>query len=152
MLRVCIDTVWPQPSSRPLLEDVQPFDPVQILEYGLSHIYPDTIRDQLVQKKYGPAESSFQAALYCALNGLLPEPMVCLFEPRAKDQDRLDLIIVDKTNELKLGGYELKTNSLTRSEFKKSFKQARGYAKYYGITVHLVNFSLLGHLIEDVSV
>ncbi|CAG8481699.1 5797_t:CDS:2 [Paraglomus brasilianum] len=51
-----------------------------LLELGLQNISPATIIDRLVQNKDGPQESSFQVALYSALNSILPDTMVCLFE------------------------------------------------------------------------
>jgi hypothetical protein len=67
--------------------------------------------------------------------------MVCL---EAKELEHLDLIIVDKINQIKLAGYELKTNNVTKADLRKSFIQAKGYADFYKIKVHLINFCLQG--------
>jgi hypothetical protein len=86
---------YSRPTDRFSIEDISPlFDAIKLLTYGLPHIFPTTIRDVLVQNKHGPAELSFQAALYSAFNGLLPTSMICLFEAKAKDREQLDLLVV----------------------------------------------------------
>ena len=87
---------------------ISPFDAIKLLTYGLPHISPATIKHALVQNKDGPAEPSFQAALYSAFNDLLPTSMICLFEAKAKGREQLDLLVVDGTDSL--AGYELKVN------------------------------------------
>jgi hypothetical protein len=64
MLRLCVDTLWPRPTDRLLVEDISPFDPIKLLTYCLPHFSPPVIKHILVQNKDGPAEASFHAALY----------------------------------------------------------------------------------------
>lgn len=47
--------------------------------------------------------------------------MSCLFEPKHKDNEQLDLIVVDGNNEL--AGYELKVINNTEGDFRKSLEQ-----------------------------
>jgi len=115
------------------------------LELGLQNISPATIVDGLVQNKNGPQESSFQVALYSALNGILPDTMKCLFETRAEGRTQLDLMVT-KTS-LNWTGYELKTNLSSPVHFENHFAQVLGYSQYYNIPIHLVNFYLEGHSI-----
>jgi len=128
------------------IDDISPFDAIKLLTYGLPHISPATIKHALVQNKDGPAEPSFQAALYSAFNGLLSTSMICLFEAKAKGREQLDLLVVDGTD--RLAGYELKVND-TEADLRKDFKQAKGYADYYGITIYLLNFCLEGHVVPE---
>jgi len=60
ILRVCVDTLWPKPKNRLPAEGLEPFDPIKILAYGLQHMYPATITNQLVRHEYDPVGSSFQ--------------------------------------------------------------------------------------------
>ncbi|KAF9368854.1 hypothetical protein CPB97_004197, partial [Podila verticillata] len=141
ILRVCIDALWPQPKNRLSREEIG--DPINILKLGLQCISPSTVVDPLVRNKFGPQENGFQVALFSALNGLLPTTMKCLFEARAKDKDRIDLMLTE--NDRNLFGYELKVNAITQSDFKDHLKQASKYAGFYEIPVYLVNFYLEGH-------
>jgi hypothetical protein len=97
-----------------------------------------------VQNKAGPAESSFQAALYSALNGLLPEPLMCLFEANAENRDELDLMVVDNEQGSFLFGYELKVNKITAADFQGPLQQAKKYADHFRMEIHLINFWLEG--------
>ncbi|CAI2169441.1 16450_t:CDS:1, partial [Funneliformis geosporum] len=91
--------------------------PIDLIKYGLQHVTPRTIAHELVKNKDGPAEASFQAALYAAFNGLLPTGMI-------------------KHNE-KWAGYELK---ISRADFSGPVTQAGKYAEHFKINIHLVNF------------
>ena len=122
ILRVCINVLWPKPNNRLRVEDLVPFNPINLLKYGLSHVSPAILQHPLVRNKHGPAEKGFQAALYSVFNGLLPKPMGCLFEPWAKDRDQLDLIVVSGNK--KLAGYELKVSNITQADLIKSLDQA----------------------------
>ncbi|KAF8923545.1 hypothetical protein BGZ58_002828 [Dissophora ornata] len=141
ILCIYIDALWPQPKNRLSREEIG--DPINILKLGLQCISPSTVVEPLVRNKFGPRENSFQVALFSALNGLLPTTMKCLFEARAKDQDRIDLILTE--NGRSLFGYELKVNAISPSDFKDHLEQASKYADLYDIPVYLVNFYLEGH-------
>ena len=143
ILRVCIDFLWPKPNSRLTEEELVPFDPIKLLKYGLPHVSPAILQHPLVRNKHGPVEKSFQVALYSVFNGLLPKSMRCLFEPKAKDIEQLDLIVVSGNE--KLAGYELKVNNTTEADLRKSLEQAKRYANHFHLTVHLVNFCPEGY-------
>src|SRR5437763_7897338 len=99
------------------------------------------VSHEWVQNKASPAEATFQAALYSAFNGLLPDSMMCLFEAKAKDKDRLDLLVVKDDNKLETwAGYELKVNKITETDFSDPLIQAKKYANYFDMDIHLVNF------------
>ncbi|CAI2193809.1 13946_t:CDS:1, partial [Funneliformis geosporum] len=137
ILRVCLQAVWPRPENR-LSEGVLR-TPIDLIKYGLQHVTPRTIACELVKNKDGPAEASFQAALYAAFNGLLPTGMMCLFEVKAKSQDKLDLLVI-KHNE-KWAGYELKFNKISRADFNGPVTQAGKYAEHFRINIHLPDTS-----------
>ncbi|CAG8517091.1 1884_t:CDS:2 [Paraglomus occultum] len=112
-----------------------------LLKYGLQNIYPPTVAHEWVQNKEGPAEASFQAALYSVFNGLLPMSMMCLFEINAHGKKKLDLLVVKDSERLeKWAGYELKVKKISESDFKEPLKQAKKYADYFKMDIHLVNF------------
>ena len=134
ILRVCINVLWPKPNNRLRAEDLVPFNPIKLLKYGLPHVSPAILQHPSVRNKHGPAEKSFQAAVYSVFNGLLPKPMGCLFEPKAKDREQLDLIVVSGNE--KLAGYELKVSNITQADL----DQAKRYADHFNLEVHLVNF------------
>ncbi|GJJ70719.1 hypothetical protein EMPS_03069 [Entomortierella parvispora] len=141
ILRICIDAVWPQPEKRLSKKEIG--DPINMLKLGLQCISPSTVADPLVRNKHGPQECGFQVALFSALNGLLPRTMMCLFEAKAKNKDRIDLMLTE--NGQKLFGYELKVNAISQPDFKDHLQQASKYAVFYDIPVYLVNFYLEGH-------
>ncbi|CAG8839400.1 42657_t:CDS:2, partial [Gigaspora margarita] len=114
-----------------------------LLKYGLQNIYPPTVSHEWVQNKEGLSEASFQAALYSVFNGLLPTSMMCLFEVNAHGKEKLDLLVVKDSEKLeKWAGYELKVKKISESDFKESLKQAKKYADYFKMDIHLVNFYL----------
>ena len=92
ILRVCIESLWPRPENRLLESDLVSAE--NLLKHGLQNIYPPTVVHEWVQNKEGPAEASFQAALYSVFNGLLPTSMMCLFEVNAHGKEKLDLLVV----------------------------------------------------------
>ena len=141
MLRVSIDSVWSRPAKRLRKEDI--CNPLKLLELGLQNISPATIVDPLVQNKDGPQESSFQVALYSALNGILPDTMVCLVETKAKGRTQLDLMVTD--GRVNWAGYELKTNLSSSADFEKHFEHVIGHTQFYKIPIHLVHFYPEGH-------
>ena len=120
ILRICIDALWPQPNESTIKGRKR--DPINVLKLGLQCISPFTVVDPLVQNKFGPHENGFQVALFSALNGLLPTTMKCLFEARAKEKDRINLMLIE--NDQNLLGYELKVNVISQSDFKDHLEQA----------------------------
>ena len=128
LLHVCVDVLWPKPNNPLSVELLTPLDPIKLLSHGLHHIHisPHTVNHSFVQNRHSPSEKSIQAALYAVLNGLLPAPMSCLFEPKAKDRKQLDLIVVNGKD--KLVGYELKVNNSTEGEIRKLLELAKVYA------------------------
>ncbi|RUP52100.1 hypothetical protein BC936DRAFT_141392 [Jimgerdemannia flammicorona] len=152
ILRLCIDTVWPRPMNRLLKEDID--NPIRLLEHGLQCISPATIVDMLVRSSRGPQENSFQVALYSAFNSLLPPQMKCLIETKAKGQDQLDLMVIEKITGTAIqfefiqniwAGYEFEVGLTTQAEFARYIKQALKYSRHYKMKIHLVNFYLDGH-------
>ncbi|KAF8974827.1 hypothetical protein BGZ52_009555 [Haplosporangium bisporale] len=141
ILRICIDTLWPQPKNRLSKEEIG--DPINILKLGLQCISPSTVVDPLARNTFGPQENGFQVALFSALNGLLPTTMKCLFEARTKDKHCIDLMLTE--NDRNLFGYELKVNAISQSDFKDHLEQVSKYADFYDIPVYLVNIYLEGH-------
>lgn len=141
ILRICIENLWPRPKNRLLESDLVSAE--NLLKYGLQNIYPPTVSHEWVQNKEGLSEASFQAALYSVFNGLLPTSMICLFEVNAHGKEKLDLLVVKDSEELeKWAGYELKVKKISESDFKESLKQAKKYADYFKMDIHLVNFYL----------
>ncbi|RUS25769.1 hypothetical protein BC938DRAFT_471686 [Jimgerdemannia flammicorona] len=152
ILRLCIDTVWSRPMNRLLKEDID--NPIRLLEHGLQCISPATIVDMLVRNSHGPQENSFQVALYSAFNSLLPPQMKCLIETKAKGQDQLDLMVIEKITGTAIqfefiqniwAGYEFEVGLTTQAEFARYIKQALKYSRHYKMKIHLVNFYLDGH-------
>ncbi|KAL1914221.1 uncharacterized protein VTP21DRAFT_9644 [Calcarisporiella thermophila] len=138
ILRVCIGVVGPKSNYR--LTDIP--DPIELLALGLQQITPETINDERVRNRSGPSETSFQAALFSVWNSLVPSPMKCLVEMRARNQDTIDLMVVNGQNNW--AAYELKVNKVTTAEFRAAIQQAKKYADHYQMTVYLVNFYLEG--------
>ncbi|CAG8658754.1 8869_t:CDS:1 [Paraglomus brasilianum] len=139
ILCVCIENLWPQPKNRLLESDLVSAE--NLLKYGLQNISPPMVAHEWVQNKEGPAEASFQAALYSVFNGLLPTSMMCLFEVNAHGKEKLDLLVVKDSEGLeKWAGYKLKVKKISESDFKEPLKQAKKYADYFKMDIHLVNF------------
>ena len=139
ILHVCIESLWPRPENRLLESDLVSAE--NLLKHGLQNIYPPTVVHEWVQNKEGPAEASFQAALYSVFNGLLPTSMMCLFEVNAHGKEKLDLLVVKDSEGLeKWAGYELKVKKISESDFKEPLKQAKKYADHFKMDIHLVNF------------
>jgi len=102
------------------------------------HIDPATLVHTLVQNKAGPSEAAFQSAIFCVLNGLLPKPLLCLFEVKAKNRQNCDLAVTQVMHY-----YEFKVNKITKADFMTKdgpIDQASKYASHYKHCVHLVNF------------
>ncbi|KAF9578764.1 hypothetical protein BGW38_005280 [Lunasporangiospora selenospora] len=131
----------PQPKNRLSREEIG--DPINVLKLELQCISPSTIVDPLVRNKFSPQDNDFQVALFSALSGLLPIAMKCLFEARAKDKERIDL--VETEDDRNVFGYELKVNAVSQADFKDGIEQASRYAKFYSIPVYLANFYPEGH-------
>ena len=128
-------TVWPQRKSLPI-QDVT--DPLSLLTYALQNITPATIMDTRVGNLHGPSEKAFQAAVFCALNGLLPASMNCLFEVKIRAHEALDLMVIkDNKN---WGGYEFEVEKISAAGFKDPLEQAERYAEYFDMRIDLVNF------------
>ncbi|KAF9435262.1 hypothetical protein BGZ76_006599, partial [Entomortierella beljakovae] len=138
--RVCIEALYPKPALR--LSSAEISDPITLLQLGLQCITPSTINHSLVKIKHGLEEKSFQAALYVAISGLLPTNMKCLFEVKAKDQDHLDLMVIEDGSNW--AAYEFKVGAITRADFKPHLAQAERYRKHFEREIYLVNFYLEG--------
>ncbi|CAG8759153.1 16551_t:CDS:1, partial [Acaulospora morrowiae] len=140
ILLVCIEALFP--TTRESLPKHVLKDPIELLIFGLKFIDPSTIIDERVRNQ-GPSERTLQAALFRVLNGLLPYPMMCLFEVNASGRTHLDLMIVD--NDEILATYSLKCNKISEADFRDPLKQAKIYADDFGTDICLVNFILKGH-------
>ncbi|KAG0329889.1 hypothetical protein BG004_002230 [Podila humilis] len=133
--------VWPQPKNRLSREEIG--DPIKVLQLGLQCISPSMIIDPLVRTKVRLRENGTQLALFSALGGLLPLTMKCLFERRAEDKGRIDLMVTE--DDRTVFGYEMTANGTSPADFKSDIDQASKYVSLNNIPIFIVNFHLEGH-------